>query len=172
MAADPAMPLDDSGQPVDVRLKLEEFLPYRLSVLAGLTSQALSQVHAGASGIGGPEWRILVTLGQFGVMTGKAVGLHSQMHKTKVSRALAQLEEKKLIARRTNRSDLRESLVSLTPAGRALYEALAPGALAFAKELEQAIDPGDRPAFERTLTRLTDRARQLAAEAAKCKPPA
>ena len=105
-------------------------------------------------------------------MTGKSVGQHSQMHKTKVSRAVALLEERKLVARRTNRSDLRESLLSLTPSGRALYAELVPDAIAFAADLERAIDPADRPAFERTLTRLTERARLLAAEAAGRKPPA
>jgi len=68
-------------------LKLEEFLPYRLNVVASLVSQALSRVYADRYGIGVPEWRVLVTLGQFGMMTGKAIGAHSHMHKTKVSRA-------------------------------------------------------------------------------------
>lgn len=154
----------------DVGLKLEEFLPYRLTVLVSLMSQALSQVHGG-SGLGASEWRILVTLGQFGVMTGKAVGFHSQMHKTKVSRAVADLEQRQLITRRANRSDLRESLLSLTPSGRALYESLAPSALAFAALLEDAIDPDDRAAFERAIRHLTERSRLLAAETAKRNPP-
>jgi DNA-binding MarR family transcriptional regulator len=186
MAAEPAVPFDEPSVSTDVRsadasatgigstdpaLELEEFLPYRLSVLANLTAQALSRVYAGTAHISGPEWRILVTLGQFGVMTGKTVGQHSQMHKTKVSRAVAILEERKLVARKTNRSDLRESLLSLTPSGRALYAELLPDALAFAAELEQVIDPADRAAFERTLTRLTEQARLLAAETAGRKPP-
>jgi DNA-binding MarR family transcriptional regulator len=154
----------------DVCLKLDEFLPYRLTVLASLVSQAVSQSPFGG-GIGVSEWRILVTLGQFGVMTAKAVGIHSQMHKTKVSRAVAELEQRQLVVRRANRSDLRESLLSLTQAGRALYEALAPGALAFAAQLDDAIEPDDRAAFERTLGRLTERLRILVAAAAKTKPP-
>src|SRR5829696_2066042 len=81
-------------------LKLEEFLPYRLNVVASLTSQALSRVYAERYGIGIPEWRVLVTLGQFGMMTGKAVGAHSHMHKTKVSRAVAMLEKRKFVSRR------------------------------------------------------------------------
>ena len=109
-------------------LKLEEFLPYRLNVVASLVSQALSRIYVERYGIGVPEWRVLVTLGQYGVMTGKAVGAHSHMHKTKVSRAVAQLEKRKLLTRRANRADLREVFLSLTPAGRAIYEDLAPGA--------------------------------------------
>lgn len=163
-------PRIDAAASCHTGLKLDEFLPYRLTVLASLVSQALSQVHAG-SGLGSSEWRILVALGQFEIMTGKAVGLHSQMHKTKVSRAVADLEQRQFVTRRANRSDLRESLLSLTPSGRALYESLAPGALAFAAHLDDAIDPDDRAAFERAIRRLIERSRLLAAEAAKRNPP-
>ena len=94
-------------------LKLEEFLPYRLNVCASLVSAALSRIYAERYRIGVPEWRVLVTLGQFGMMTAKAIGIHSHMHKTKVSRAVALLERRKLVARRANRTDLREAFLSL-----------------------------------------------------------
>src|SRR3954466_13854289 len=81
-------------------LKLEEFLPYRLNVVAALSSQALSRIYARRYGIRVPQSRVLVTLGQLGAMTGKAVGEHAHMHKTKVSRAVALLEGRKLVARR------------------------------------------------------------------------
>jgi DNA-binding MarR family transcriptional regulator len=141
--------------------ELERFLPYRLTVLASVTAQALSQIYAGHD-IGIPEWRILVTLGERGTMTGKAVGRHTRMHKTKVSRAVASLEKRKLIARQTNRDDLREAFLSLTPAGRAVYNDLVPKAVAFANQLLMAVDPADRPALERALTVLTARCTELA----------
>src|SRR5580698_8419336 len=78
-------------------LKLEAFLPYRLNVVASLVSQALSRIYVDRYGLGVPEWRILVTLGEFEAMTAKAVGAHSHMHKTKVSRAVGDLERRKLI---------------------------------------------------------------------------
>ena len=168
---------DTAGDSVDVRtsashaapLKLEEFLPYRLNVLASFVSQALSRIYVERYGLGVPEWRVLVTLGQYGVMTGKAVGAHSHMHKTKVSRAVAELEKRKLIARKSNRADLRESFLSLTHAGRAIYEDLAPGAIDFATRLAEVVDPADRPAFDRAVKRLTERSRTLVAEVAKAK---
>jgi DNA-binding MarR family transcriptional regulator len=147
--------------PHEAPLKLEEFLPYRLNVVASLTSQALSRVYAERYGIGVPEWRVLVTLGQYGTMTGKAIGAHSHMHKTKVSRAVAQLARRKLLARKPNREDRREAFLSLTPAGLAIYQDLVPVASAFARRLLEAIDPADRAAFERALARLTERARLL-----------
>src|SRR5262245_65685412 len=138
---------NDAGRGDNAPLKLEEFLPYRLNVVASLVSQALSRIYAERYGIGVPEWRVLVTLGQFGMMTGKAIGAHSHMHKTKVSRAVAELERRKLVARRANREDLRESFLSLTPGGRAIYEELAPHALEFARRPGEVIDPQDRAAF-------------------------
>jgi DNA-binding MarR family transcriptional regulator len=158
-----------AGRGDNAPLKLESFLPYRLNVVASLVSQALSRIYAERYGIGVPEWRVMVTLGQYGMMTGKTIGAHSHMHKTKVSRAVALLEKRKLVARRANRADLREAFLTLTPAGRAMYEDLAPIALDFANRLAEVMDPADRAAFERAVDRLTERSAKLAAEFAKGK---
>jgi DNA-binding MarR family transcriptional regulator len=145
-------------------LKLEEFLPYQLNVVASLVSQALSRIYVDRYGIDVPQWRILVTLGQFETMTAKAIGAHSHMHKTKVSRAVGELARRKLLVRRENRADRREAFLSLTPAGRAIYDDLAPGALDFARRLFETVDPADRPAFERSVARLTEQSRLLTAK--------
>ena len=154
------------GNPDQAALKLEEFLPYRLNVCASQVSQALSRIYAERYKIGVPEWRVLVTLGQFGMMTAKGIGIHSHMHKTKVSRAVALLERRKLVARRANRADLREAFLSLTAAGRAVYDELTPIALNFARQLLQTVDAADRAALDRALKKLTERSAQLAAELA------
>src|SRR5215467_6674 len=164
MSGNPAK--DQVREPPDPNvapLRLEEFLPYRVNVMASLVSKALSRIYVDRYGIGIPEWRILVTLGQFEVMTAKAIGAHSHMHKTKVSRAVSALERRKLVVRRENRADRREALLSLTPAGRTIYRDLAPGALEFARRLFETIDPADRAAFERAVDRLTERSRTLTA---------
>ncbi len=154
------------GNPDQAALKLEEFLPYRLNVCASQVSQALSRVYAERYKIGVPEWRVLVTLGQFGMLTAKGIGLHSHMHKTKVSRAVALLERRKLVARRINRADLREAFLSLTAAGRTVYDELTPIVLNFARQLQQTVDVADRAALDRALKKLTERSAQLAAELA------
>ena len=145
-------------------LKLEDFLPHRLNVLSSLVSHALTRVYGRRYGIGIPEWRVLVTLGEYGVMTGKAIGGHTHMHKTKVSRAVAQLELRKLVTRRDNREDLREAFLSLTPAGRAVYEEAAPIALEFTNRLSEVVAPSDRAAFDRAVRQLTERSAKLVVE--------
>jgi DNA-binding MarR family transcriptional regulator len=145
-------------------LKLEDFLPHKLNVLSSLVSQALTRVYGQRYGIGIPEWRVLVTLGQYGVMTGKAVGAHTHMHKTKVSRAVAQLEQRKFVSRRANRADLREAFLSLTPSGRAIYDEAAPIALDFTNRLSEVVSPSDRVAFDRAMRQLTERSAKLVIE--------
>jgi DNA-binding MarR family transcriptional regulator len=145
-------------------LKLEHFLPYQLNMVSSLVSQALSRVYARRYGIGVPEWRVVVTLGQYGVMTAKAIGAHTHMHKTKVSRAVALMEKRRLIARRANRDDMRETFLSLTAAGRTMYEEVAPHALEFARRLTEILSPSDREAFDRALRQLTARSAELVAE--------
>jgi DNA-binding MarR family transcriptional regulator len=109
------------------------------------------------------EWRVLVTLGEFGMMTAKAIGSHSHMHKTKVSRAVAQLERRKLVSRRANRADLREAFLSLTPSGHAVYSELAPAAFEFERQLMETMDLSERAALDRALTKLIERSEQLSA---------
>jgi DNA-binding MarR family transcriptional regulator len=145
-------------------LKLEDFLPHRLNVLSSLVSQALTRVYGQRYGIGIPEWRVLVTLGEYGVMTGKAIGAHTHMHKTKVSRAVAQLELRKLVTRRANRSDLREAFLSLTAAGRTVYREAAPIAIEFTNRLSEVVAPSDRAAFDRAVRQLTERSAKLVVE--------
>jgi DNA-binding MarR family transcriptional regulator len=142
-------------------LKLDEFLPYRLNVCSALVTQALSRIYAGRYKIGVPEWRVLVTLGEFGMMTAKAIGQHSHMHKTKVSRAVALLERRKLVSRRVNRDDLREAFLSLTPAGRDIYKELAPAALDFVRQLMDMVDPAEQATLNRVLSKLIERSAQL-----------
>ncbi|MBI1201525.1 MAG: MarR family transcriptional regulator [Rhodopseudomonas sp.] len=155
------------SDPVDTVLELENFLPYQLNVCSSRVSEALSRIYGERYQIGVPEWRVLVTLGQFETMTAKAIGLHSHMHKTKVSRAVAMLERRKLIGRRANRADMREAFLSLTPAGREIYNDLAPSALEFARQLLDTIAPDDRAMFCRVMSKLNERADQIARNIAK-----
>jgi DNA-binding MarR family transcriptional regulator len=152
--------------PIEPALRLEDYLPYRLNVCSNLVSTALSRIYSERYRIGVPEWRVLVTLGQFGMMTAKAIGAHSCMHKTKVSRAVAQLEKRKLVARKANRADMREAFLSLTPAGRDMYDELAPIATRFANQLLQSVDAADRAALDRAIGKLTARSGEIVADIA------
>ena len=143
-------------------LELERFLPYRLNVVAESVSRALSRLYAERYGIGVPEWRVMATLGEYERMTAKQVGTHSRMHKTKVSRAVAALEDKGLIEREPNEEDMREAFVALTGRGLRVYQDLAPRALAFERALDKTLGAGERARLDAILRRLEERAQELA----------
>ena len=143
-------------------LKLESFLPYQLNVLAETVSLALSRLYSERYGIGIPEWRVVATLGQFDAITARDVGIHSHMHKTKVSRAVASLERKGYVARTANPEDMREAFLTLTPEGQTTYQELAPLALEFAGQLSAELDVDELNALERVLSRLSERAQIIA----------
>jgi DNA-binding MarR family transcriptional regulator len=154
----------DVKSPRTVRplLELERFLPYRLNVVAEGVSRALSRLYAERYGIGIPEWRVIATLGQYDRMTAKEVGLHSRMHKTKVSRAIAALEAKGIASREPNEDDMREAFLTLTGRGRRVYDDLVPRALAFERALDATLGAREREHLDCLLRKLEARAQELA----------
>lgn len=142
-------------------LRLDTFLPHRLDVLNETLTQALTVLLQRQFGLALPEWRVLVTLGQSRGITAKDIGVAAHMHKTKVSRAVAMLEEKGLVSRQLNRADLREAFLSLTSKGRKVYQDLTPPSLRFAHHLTDALSDDERRTFDDLLTRLTARATSL-----------
>jgi DNA-binding MarR family transcriptional regulator len=122
-------------------LVLESFLPYRLNRLSALISRDFAEVYGPEYGLTIPEWRVLATLGEFEKMTAKDIGAHSSMHKTKVSRAVRTLEDRRWIWRQANQQDRREAFLGLTSHGRKTYVKIIPRAIAFEKMLLNAFGP-------------------------------
>jgi len=143
---------------------LERFLPYRLNVLASLTSNALAQIYAERFGLSIPAWRVIATLGQYDVRTARDIALHGVMHKSTVSRAVAALEQRGLIVRRPNQDDRREELLALTHEGREIYEALAPQALAFEERFVSVLTAEEQETLVSLIDRLSGHARSMAPE--------
>lgn len=101
--------------------KLETFLPYRLNLAAELVSQRFAAKYRARYRMTRPEWRALAALGSYGRMTATEIGANSSMHKTKVSRAVRALEEKRWLKRSEDLDDRRIEHLELTPAGRRIY---------------------------------------------------
>lgn len=130
------------------KLALELFLPYRLNRLSTAVSQQFRAVYGPHHDLTVPEWRVLATLAQFGMMTAKAIGRHSSMHKTKVSRAVRALEERRWLTRRESEQDRREESLSLTAHGLKAYGEIVPRALAFEASILAALGPHAEPLLE------------------------
>ena len=141
---------------VDDRLALETFLPYRLNRLAEAVSRDFSRIYKERFGLTRPEWRLLATLGQYGTMTATGIGAHSAMHKTKVSRAVTALENRRWLAREADGRDRRIEHLSLTKAGEDAYREMVPLAREFEKRLWNGIGAARQAEFDYGLERLEE----------------
>ena len=139
-------------------LILDDFLPYRLNRLAEAVSREFAALYKARLGLTRPEWRTLATLGQFGTATATAVGAHSAMHKTKVSRAVAALERRRWLARRPDPADRRIEHLTLTAAGRTAYSEVVPMARAFEADFLAGFDARDRAAIPTAMALLEEAA--------------
>jgi DNA-binding MarR family transcriptional regulator len=128
-------------------LELESFLPYRLYRLAETVSREFSRIYKERHGLTRPEWRTLSGLGERGTMTATELGEQSAMHKTKVSRAVAELERRRWLTRTPDEKDRRVEHLALTRAGLAAYREMVPLAKAFERELLARLNEDERAAI-------------------------
>lgn len=124
--------------------KLEDFLPFRLNVLAQEVSERLSEIYAKRFSLDIPQWRILANLASRGEMTAQEVAFVTFSHKSTISRAVAELEIRKLIERTTSTKDKRAFAMGLTPKGRKMFEQLLPLVLEFEQNLMNKLAATER----------------------------
>jgi DNA-binding MarR family transcriptional regulator len=114
---------------------LGDFLPFRLNVLAQEVSTRLSEIYAKRFNLDIPQWRILANLAARGQMTAQEVAFVTFSHKSTISRAVAELETRKLIERTTSSRDKRAFAIRMTAKGQKLFEQLLPLVLAFEQDV-------------------------------------
>src|SRR6185503_3208475 len=148
------MPMPLPGCATMEILDLENFLPYRLYRLADAVSREFAGIYKDSHGLTRPEWRTLSGLGQHGTMTATALGEQSAMHKTKVSRAVAELERRRWLTRTQDEADRRVEHLALTKAGLAAYREMVPLAKAFERELLARLSAEERAAIVSGVTAL------------------
>jgi DNA-binding MarR family transcriptional regulator len=148
------------SKPVQV-LELENFLPYRLSVLAQIVSESLHDLYAGPFGLTVTQWRVMAALGRFAPLTASDVGQRIVMDKVAVSRAVASLMKRGLIERATDREDRRRASLKLSVRGRTMHTRIVPLALEYEECLYAALTAEERRRFDGLSDRLFIHAQAL-----------
>ena len=142
-------------------LILEDFLPYRLSVLSHTVSTTLGRMYEKRFGLSIPEWRVIAILGRFPGLSAAEVAERTLMDKVAVSRAVTKLIRSGRIDRRFADADRRRSILNLSKEGQRVHDDVAALALAFERDLLQGIDEKTYADFNRALDRLLDESRRL-----------
>ncbi|RPI16344.1 MAG: MarR family transcriptional regulator [Lysobacterales bacterium] len=151
-------------------IELESFLPYRLSVLSNVVSDAIALAYRNRYGLSIPEWRVVAVLARHPGISAAEVGALTRMDAVTVSRAVSRLLRAGRVRRRVSREDRRRSVLRLSAAGGAVYRAVAPLALRFEAELLDGLDATERGRLDVLLRTLFDKARKLAARGAATGP--
>ena len=142
-------------------MNLEDFLPYRLSVVTETVSRALAAVYADRFDLTRDEWRVLAQLADARELKATELGVRTSLPKMAVSRAVTRLERDGLIARTPDADDRRNLVVRLLPPGRALYRKVEPMVLEREAFLREGMSEAERRALLDALARLETRAREL-----------
>ncbi len=142
-------------------IELESFLPYRLSVLANVTSNAIAAAYEERFGLTIPEWRVIAVLSRYPGLSAREVAEKTRMDAVAVSRAVNRLLRARRLRRAVATDDRRRSVLQVSATGAAVYRNVAPLALEFERSLLAAIAPTDRAVLSRVLGVLIQRAETL-----------
>lgn len=118
-----------------VPLILQDFLPYRLSVVTEAVSSLFATRYQERFGLSIPEWRVVAVVGQHGALSTQQVIEQTGMDRVRVSRAVIRLADKTLLSRAVHPQDQRAQILQLTSAGHAIYCQIVP----LAREMQEAL---------------------------------
>ena len=135
-------------------LRLDDYLPYRLSVAANAVSRLVARAYESRFGLTVPQWRLMAVLGETAPLTPQNLCGRTVMDKVTVMRAARVLLQRKLVRRLPNAQDGRSHRLVLTAAGRRMYAQIAPLALAHEARLIRGLARKEVAQLERCLRRL------------------
>ena len=144
----------------DSALRLDGYLPYRLSVASNAVSRLIARAYEDRFGLTSPQWRLIAVLAEDGPLTQQAIGTRTVMDKVTVSRATQGLVKRRLVERAPHDADGRSHHLALSKAGERLYSEISPVALEYEARLLQQFDPAAVAELKRVLL-LLERAAEV-----------
>ncbi|RYE91348.1 MAG: MarR family transcriptional regulator [Myxococcales bacterium] len=148
---------------VKSKLRLDRFLPFRLSVASNAVSRAIARAYEARFGLKVTEWRLIAVLAEGG-LTQQAIVERTVLDKVSVSRAAQALVDRRLARREPVEGDARSHLLTLTPEGQRLHDEVAPLALSMEATMLGGLSRDEVADLHRLLSRLQRAAEQLDAE--------
>ena len=144
-------------------LILEDFLPYRLSILSNTVSSTIATAYNKRFGLSIPEWRVIAVLGRFPGLSAVEVAERTLMDKVAVSRAVTKLINSGRVDRQIADADRRRSILRLSTEGRQVHDEIAPLALKFEEDLLHGLSEDEIRTLSVIMERLLARARLIGA---------
>lgn len=144
------LPVDNAGS----GFALENFLPYRLSIVTQTVSGGLSKIYASRYDLSVPQWRVMAVLGRYEPISANEVCDRTVMDKVAVSRAVQAMLRRGLVERTVDTRDRRRSALRLSKRGRAIHNEIVPLALDYERRLLESLTAEEKTALDSLLKRL------------------
>ncbi len=138
-------------------------LSSRLMVLANLLRRGAILRYKRMTGLSSVEFGLVASLGRRPPMSVARLAEAVGMDKGQISRALAGLVSRKLVARAANPRDSREVLVRLTRSGLSAHDAIVAGGLERNERLLEGLSSEEVATLLAQIDRLTERAADMLA---------
>lgn len=141
---------------------IRALLSYRLHVVANLLSRGAELRYRREFGVSLWEWRTIALLG--GVAEPQSLNdlaSAAGIDKSQMSRVVSGLAARRLVLRSIDAEDARGVRLTLTRAGRALYQGLIRAAAERNDAFLDCLGARERAAFDAALEKLAARAREL-----------
>lgn len=127
---------------------------YRIAFLTNFAREPLLRRMQREFGIIRPEWTVLICLRHREDVSPSDICEFTEQPRNTVSRAVASLEERRLIRRESDQADGRRARLSLTQAGKRLHDRIMPMFEDIEAKLLEPLNPSEREAFAATLQKL------------------
>lgn len=137
--------------------RLEDFIPYKLSVVANRVSQSVGKLFETQFNIQIPEWRILMVLYAYRTLVFNEVVDRTSMDKARVSRAQRRLVDLGMVSSVTDPDDGRRVILTLTKAGTKMCGEIIPQAASTEAWFLAALDDEERQQLDQILNKLMAR---------------
>ena len=145
-----------------MQFELQNFLPYRLSLLTNTVSQGIAGSYREKHDINVTEWRILAVLGRYPGLTASEVVEKTAMDKVAISRGVKSLMSGNLLKRQTDPNDRRRRRLYLTSSkGQKVMEQVIPQARQYEQNLLEALEPEEAQALFLILDKLQRKSETL-----------
>lgn len=144
----------DNSQPL-TRIGPRQLIAYRILSLSALLNRGIETLLDTEVGLSVRQWRVLLCLANNGAQSVQRIADFWRYDKSQVSRAVSELQTRKLVRGKPSPEDGRSIVVSITAAGRRLYEQALPLSLARQDELTECLTSNQLSEFEKTLDLLT-----------------
>ncbi|SRR5258706_6909706 len=146
------------------KLRVDEFITYRLHLLAKLADRGAMLLYGAQFGLSLREWRVFSVIGCFAPLSMGEVGERSNLDRGHASRAVDALVKRKIVRRRRNKLDKRGWVLELRPEGQTLFDQVYPMAVERNMRLISCLSKTEYECMVGALQKMTAEIRSINAE--------